>query len=227
MPYGKYVKRYGSSAFRKGKRLYSWGRKNPKQAAAMARAALKGVKMLRGIVNSERMYRDATLSLGSVSSIVHPLCAIPQGDNSTQRTGNSILVRSFYMRGNMAINPSVTSNTRISLMLVQDKQQIADTTPTAADILTNGNDPDSLLATNTAGRFKVLWRKTYTLLPQTSGSRNAVDIHKYFNLYSHVRFNGTSSTDIQKGGYYLVFVSSEITNFPSITFNTRLGYHDN
>lgn len=223
------TKRFAKSAlklpFRTG-RYAIRGAEKFNKTLATAVAAYKGVKMLRGLVNSERMYRDQTLTL-SGQSMVFPLCNFPQGDNIGQRTGNSVLVRSLAVRGNVAINSAVTSNTRLTIMLIQDMQQVASTTPATSDILASGNDPDSLLSLTNAGRFKVLWRKNYLMLPQTSGSRNAIELQKYFNLYTHVRFNGTSSTAIQKGGLYLVVVSSESTNFPSGYMNVRLGYHDN
>lgn len=211
------------------KKSPSWAKyvtpSNAVKAAGVAQAAWRGVQMLKGLVNSERMYNDRTLTLGSNRSLMWGLTLIPQGDDVGNRTGNSILVRSFYMRGYLQANPSITGNTRISLVLLQDLQQVSDTTPGITDVFEQ-DDPDSMIKKTTAGRYKILWRKNYTLFPQAAG-QSARDLQKYFKLYSHVRYNGSSASDIQKGGYYLAMLSSESTNFPTISLTSRIGYHDN
>lgn len=195
----------------------------------LAFRAFKGVMALRGLVNSERHYYDSGPTLGLAKSRITPLHGIAQGDGTNQRNGNSILCRSLYIRGFMQINPAVTLNTRVSLILVQDTQQIGDTNPVIADVL-NSDDPEAMLNTSntnyTAGRFKILWRKNYNLTPATA-SRPTIMIDKYFKLYSHVKYNGPNTTDIQKNGYYLIMLTSETANFPTISTTARLGYHDN
>lgn len=222
-------RRYGRSAVRKGRRLYKWGRANPKQAAAMARSALKGIRTLRGLVNSEKFFFDTVCNLGSNKARIFNLQAIQQADTTASRTGNSILARSLYMRGFMQVNPAVTTNTRICLVLLQDTQQIADTTPAVSDIF-NGDDPEVMLnaANNnyTVGRFKIIWRKNYNVTPATA-SRPTIQFTNFRKLYSHIKYNGPASSDLQKNGYYLVMLTSEIANFPTISITTRLGYHDN
>lgn len=195
----------------------------------LAFRAFKGVMALRGLVNSERHYRDVSNVLGLNKSAINNLQPIAQGDATSDRNGNSILCRSLYLRGFMQINSAVTLNTRVSIALVQDTQQIADTVPTVLNIF-NSDDPEAMLNTAntnyTAGRFKILWRKNYNLTNVTA-SRPTIFIEKYFKLYSHVKFNGSGVNDIQKNGYYLVFLTSETANFPTISITSRLGYHDN
>lgn len=127
----------------------------------------------------------------------------------------------------MQINPSVTVNTRILIILVKDLQQIADTTPSVTDIFTS-NDPEAIIrtgqTTNTAGRFKILYRKEFNLVP---GQRPTINFEKYWKLYDHVKYNGTGVLDVHKNGYYLVFLTSEVANFPTISINSRVGYYDN
>lgn len=192
----------------------------------LAKKAWRGVKMIRGLVNSERMYQDTFVGLGQKSKITL-LNGLAVGDNNNNRTGNSVLMRSLYLRGFIQIHPSVTVNSRVCVMLVWDTQQIADTTPAITDILTNDN-PEAVLNTAmigyTAGRFKILMRKNYNLIP---GQRPTINIDKYFKLYKHAKYNGTAATDIQKNGLYCVVLSSEVTNFPTCNVNARLGYHDN
>lgn len=198
----------------------------PENAYALASKAAKDIWYIKGLINSERMYKDLNLFNNiSTSGSVFPLTDISMGDGTAQRTGNSILVRSLSYRYSVEINSSVTNNTRVLMLLVQDTQQIADTTPTITDVL-DSSTPESLLSRTNAGRFKVLKRKSFHLTPPSGG--DPLKEHSgYLNLYSHVRYNGTTATDIQKGGYYLMFLSSETTNTPTVRGNFRLGYHDN
>ena len=96
-------------------------------AMQMAAKALRATRYIKGLVNSERMYYDRAITLGSIKSQNFTLTNLSQGDQVGQRTGNSILLRSIYFRGYIQINPSVTLNTRISIALVKDTMQVADT----------------------------------------------------------------------------------------------------
>lgn len=218
-----YARKSGYGRKRMGKR--SWYDKKY-SAQQLAVKAWKATKYLKGLVNSEMLHKDTTITMSSAQSNITSLVAIAQGDTDAGRTGNSLLLRNIYMRGSMNINASVTGNTRITLALVKDTQQSSDATPAVGDIFQSSTDPDSLLATGTFGRFKLLWRKTYVLTP-VGGGRNVVNINKYWKVYDHIRYNGAASTDIQKNGYYLVAISSENTNYPGINFNARIGYRDN
>lgn len=219
--------RYYRSAYRKGKRLYNYAKKNPRKTAAMARTAFYMAKRLRGIINSEKMYLDTSALLGAAQSSITSLNALANGDTTGTRTGNSILCKSLYFRGYMNINSSTTVSTRVSIALVQDLQQISDTNPGVLDIFTSQN-PEAQLrtgaTTNTAGRFKILWRKNYILVPS---QRPTVTLDKFRKLNTHVKFNGSGTGDIQKNGLYLVFLTSEATNYPTINITSRLAYYDN
>lgn len=223
MGYRVRIRRRRFKRSRKSKSMFTTS--NAIKAVSLARTALAGVRMLKGLVNSERMYYDRALTLGSNRSLIWGLTLLGQGDNVGQRTGNSILLRSIFIRGFMSINTAVTGHTRVALVLVRDNQQQADTTPTVSEIF-EADDPDSMINNETAGRFKIVWRKQYTLLP-TSVGQSARDITKYIKVYDHVRYNGTGTSDIQKHGYYLVMLSSESTNYPTISLTSRIGYHDN
>lgn len=218
------VRYYKRRVYRKKKT--AWYNKKY-SAKSLAIKALKSTRYMKGLINSEKMYFDRAITLGSTQSDIFSLVQIAQGDQVGQRTGNSILIRSLYLRGYMQVNPSVSTVSRISLALVKDTQQIADTTPAITDIFT-AITPESIIktsqSTNTAGRFKILWRKNYSLVP---GQTPNINIDKYWKLYDHVKYNGTASTDVQKNGYYLVIMSSEATNYPTVSVNSRIGYYDN
>lgn len=197
-------------------------------ALQLAAKAWKGVRYIRGLVNSEMLHKDFAYSAGTTingTGFVTHLTALGQDDTSSGRTGNSILLRNMNYRFKLEVNASVTLDSSILMLIFMDTQQISDTAPVITDVLTTST-PESLLALGTAGRFKLMSRKTYILTPATGG-RPALEIKGYFNIQKHIRYNGTASTDIQKNGLYIAFLSSESTNTPTIVGSARIGYHDN
>lgn len=192
-------------------------------ALQLASKAAKGVWYLKGLVNSELLKLDvgaSTTPTNVTSQSLILMNGIAQGDGDGQRTGNSIFMRSINTNLFFEKNTSATF-TYIRIMFVQDTQQIADTTPTVADVL--DSDYASHLNKNTVGRFKVLMSKIITLNP------NYPSTAKKFNYATrhHIRFNGSASTDVQKGAIYMLLLSSEATNTPTVRYNSRLSYHDN
>lgn len=217
-------KTFRRKSFRR--RRTPWYRKKY-NAMQLAMKAVRGVNRIRGLVNSERMYVDNSLNFSAAKTNVVSCQQLAIGDLSGQRTGNSVLARSLYIRAYININPAVTLSSRVSVVLVQDKQQIADVYPTVTDVFTS-TDPEAQIkvgaSNNVGGRFKIIWRRNYTLIP---GQRPTINIDKYFKLYSHIKYNGASIADLQKNGYYLMTLTSESTNFVTMNGNARLGYHDN
>lgn len=195
--------------------------------ADLAKTALWGVNKLRGLVNSE-MYKWDVVETGAVvtsaqNSYSARLSAIPQGDGDNARTGNSIFARSLNIRGQVINNISGTPPEYMRVMVVLDTQQIGDTTPNLADVLEN-NGYNSHLLKSTVGRFKILFSSIYEVNSTINISRT-FDIN--IPMRHHIRYNGTAGTDVQKGGLYIMAISSEATNGPTLRFDSRLSYHDN
>ena len=137
------------------------------------------------------------------------------------RTGNSLLTKGLVCRFNGVANGSATA-TLLRMLIIQDNQQIADTDPTIATLLES--DVMSGLAIGALGRYKVLMDKTVCL---DNVSKKQFTTTKFIRLNHHIRFNGSASTDIQKGGLYLVLLSDEAANTPTCVYNTRLSFYDN
>ena len=84
MGYRVRIRRRRFKRSRKSKSIFTAS--NAIKAVSLARTALAGVRMLKGLVNSERMYADRALTLGSNRSIIWGLTLLGQGDNVGQRT---------------------------------------------------------------------------------------------------------------------------------------------
>lgn len=196
-------------------------------AIQIAKKAARGVWYLKGLVNSEKFKHDIQASSNpAYSGTLSSLVAINQGDGDGQRTGNSIFVRSVSMKGSVEWNSTQSVPQRLRMMLVIDKQQVGDTIPSPSDVLdTTGTSfaPYSMLNDTTVGRFTILKSRMYNV----SSEKPVVDFNWNINLRHHVRYNGTTSSDIQKGGLYLLLISDAATNGPTVFRFIRVSYHDN
>lgn len=199
-----------------------------KRYTGYAYKAYKMAMWLKRLVNVEIKKLDGDIYSGaSVTNTgsVTQLTAVAQGDTDLTRNGNSIKPLSLLMKGEIQMSTSA-SNSVVRVMVFKDTQQVADTSPSVGDVL-DGSFTNLYLAplnNETVGRFKVIYDKLFRLNIQ--GKSSAI-INVYKKLYGHVRFNGSASTDIQKGGIYLLVVGDEPTNIPSITLQTRICYSDN
>lgn len=194
-------------------------------AGSAAYAALRGVQYLKGLVNSE-MYKVDITDTGTIitdaGTYQKQLTAVAQGDGDSARTGNSIYVRSLNIRGQIIFNSSGTNPQFLRLMVVIDRQQIADSAVSTTTVLAGGYN--SHLNSLNVGRFTILHSRTYAL---DDNDRLVTNFVINLPMRLHVRYNGTANTDIQRNGIWIVAVSSEPTNGPKLVFDSRLSYHDN
>lgn len=211
---------------RSGRKMDSWASAGAK-AGSLAKIAWRGVQKLRGLVNSEMYKLDQTLTAQNIDQgtpIVQHITAVAQGDGDGQRTGNSILARSFNFKGLVYRSSAGDANQMVRVSVIQDTQQVGDTTPLCNNIY-EGTNPYNHLNSDSVGRYKVLYTKSF-ILDTVKNLSQILDIN--VPMMHHVRYNGTASTDIQKGGLYFVFTSTQGTsNFPAVTGEMRLSYHDN
>jgi len=192
------------------------------------RYSLDQIYKLKGLINSEMHKFDVDFNgtaLSTAGGITH-LTGIAQGDTSATRTGNSIYLRSI--NGKILINHNSTATVDpqyVRLMLILDTQQIADTAPAVTDLLDNSSSAlvHAHLNPATVGRFRVLWNQVLFVHEFKPGS--SLEFNKAFR--HHVRYNGANSTDIQRGAIYLVYMSNEPTNYPTMNANFRMSFHDN
>jgi len=193
-------------------------------AYATAMVAARNIRYIRGLVNSELFKHDiptTTVTVNNTTGQVIHLSGMTQADTEAGRTGNSILAKSLNLKLDFVKN-AASPITFIRCMIIIDTQQISDTAPTIAQLL-DAASTLSPLNSDTAGRFKVL--KNIQLNLHENKPCATVTVFK--KMYHHIRYNGPFSTDIQKGGIYLVALSDQATNVPQMFYNSRLSYHDN
>jgi hypothetical protein len=220
---------YARKYSRKGKKYPSRGRKGVSRGGYSTMGSLKylagQVWKIKGLINSElykytQSYSGNATNSGSVSH----LSQIAQGDDEFNRSGNSIYIRSLNFKGYFSRAVAGDAVQKVRFILFIDTQQIGDTAPSVTDVLESAN-VNAHLSNLTVGRFKILNNMEITLDSVNKLSRN-FDIN--VPMRHHVRYNGPLSTDQQKGAIYALLISTQTTaNYPVITSEYRISYHDN
>lgn len=185
---------------------------------------------LKGLVNSEIFKIDTDVTQSPIlydGVYTSNLAAIANGDTDITRTGNSVYVRSVNVKGQVEWNPAGLGVQYMRVMVVLDTQQIGDTAPTPAQVIQTvggSNSYNAHLQIATVGRFKILSNTIFAVNGVAVKSR-AININ--LPMRHHIRFNGTGSGDIQRGGLYLMAISSSAADGPLLSFNSRTSFHDN
>lgn len=214
--------------FRPYKRRYRkstpWYKKKY-SAAEMAGKALSGLNYMRKMLNVEKKLLDTSISVGmdDAGSITH-LTGIAQGNDITNRSGNS--VKGVYLGLRLSSTANTAAKQTYRIMVIKDNQQLTDTAPSIADVL-DTTTPTSFLAPGILGRFSVLYDKIYSV--QNDGAQGGKNHKIDLNLNHHVRYNGATANDIQKGGLYLILLSDDVASstYTSMVGNVRFRYVDN
>lgn len=187
--------------FRKGNKRTSRGFSN------------KVRSVIRGFAERKEITQDySTPAEVDWTGRLHACHEIKQGDSTQERTGTEIQAHSVAWNIT-ARNDGSPGAQSITVMLVRDMQQVKSTHPAISDILNPSTvgtlaAPNSLLNIHSRGRFKVLYRRQYTLADQTGADSSSFHIIKgYKRLSFPLRYNGSGSTNIDKNGLYMLFIS--------------------
>lgn len=215
----RYKRRYRRKVLRKPRQT------DFQRYAGYAMTALKGVNYIRGLVNSEVFKHDITYNTPIVDTgVLIPLTGLAEGNGDDDRTGNSIFVRSVNLDGSVAMQGE--NNTIIRMALILDTQQQSDTTPSYTDVYESASI-NTHLNSNTVGRFSILDTQ-HIILNTGQLQHRKVSLNKAMRL--HVRYNGSTATDIQRNGLYLALISNQKnaeSTAPFCDFHIRVSYHDN
>ena len=191
-------------------------------------AALKLARRLAKVINIETKFFDYSSSSNpSNSGAVEWITNVTQGNNVSNRIGDSIRAQSLQVTFAVSIHTSEPKNTVVRFLLVKDWEN-AGATPAVTDIITaNGSSVNMLSPVNwfNRTRFTIV---DDVLMDLDVGGENALVFRKTYKVHNHLRYRGTAGTaaDIAEGNYFILFISDEATNTPQIRFWSRLLYTD-
>lgn len=216
------------SKYTTGSRRSRSYRRAPRSSwAGTAYKALTLATKVASIVNSELKHYDEAVSLSpdsSVGSRTSPIRGMAQGDTNNTFDGNSILVKSFFIRGTISIGASATA-TRVRLALVWDTRpsSVLGTIPAWTDVFSAADVNAMMNIDDQIKRFKVLFDRTYTL--STVMGRLEIPFRIFKKFSRHVKFNDSQVPILND--LILLSFSDEAANTPNIVGYSRLRFYDN
>ncbi len=195
----------------------------------IARVAYTGVQQLRQLVNTEFKLIDTYVSNSPNNStvdntFVSSLCDIAEGDTESTRSGLSIKLQQLTIRGHL-VKHATPTETVVRVLVIKDMRQTPSTRPATSTILetATGYLVNNMLNWSYSGRFKVLADIRLITTTDTPVALFELDIP----LKGHITYSGATSATYESNGHFLVAMSDQSTNVPSLTWSSRLTFTDN
>lgn len=187
--------------------------------------AKKAAKSLvKYYLNPEYKFLDYGNSINPnfAGTVIFDVCKVAYGDSNMQRIGNSLKITSWLLRMVLTKNATATaSNVRI---IAFSDVSSAGVKPNVTDVL-EYLSPISPIAKNNGSRFRILMDRIYVL-----DSDNPMRVTKmYKRLSHHIKYldGTTNDSALGQGSLYLLILSNEGTNLPTVTFDSRMRFLDN
>ena len=183
------------------------------------------VLRLKNLIASTEVKAFRKLVYGSTVDSIgnsNPITNMAQGLTVDTRIGNQIRVNSIELRGKVEWGALTSTVAIVRIVIVQDLQQVSDTTPTWATAFDLSQDVYSFPNVENLKRFKVISDEVIS----REVDKNFVYYQKKFKVNSLVRFNGTGAADVQKNHFYMLAVSNVLTNLPALQVSARVLYTD-
>lgn len=195
-----------------------------------ANKALQLASKVYRFVNTEIKFHDVTTSATAIpnTGTINGLSAVPQGDGQSSRDGDSMKPLHLTVRGYLVSNQANAYPQIVRVIVFRGKQENG-VGFSATDILETAS---VLSPKNYTDRFrtKILYDQTFHLNQPGLTAAAYGEISRPFNInmkiIGHTNFTATS-TSIEDGGLYILYLSNNVTNLPTMDYYSRLTYVDN
>ncbi len=175
---------------------------------------------------TEVKFHDVVMDVAPIpttAAITNEMLTIPQGDGQTNRDGRKIVLKSVYSLFTIILPATTTAASTgdsCNVWLVQDRQTNG-TTISTDQFLTVPADFQSFNALDNGKRFRVLWKRQYSLSSPSGGSSGA-GVHQFgeqeltFKVYQKlgnmpIEYDNSVSTgaigSIRSNNLYIIFQS--------------------
>ncbi len=203
-------------------------------AWSLAKRTAVGLNEIRKLINVEQKFIDVnTAQTAGQSGTVVYLTPVVQGDNISEREGDSIKVQSFRLLGTIRrdVAAGATVVEAFRLLVVRDLQNAA-AAPLASDVLETvgtSSAPYQFLDFLNGAQLNKRFTVVYDTMQLLDLYHPIVSVDFSTNHDCHVMFRGTTSGtgSAGNGSYWLILVSSSTLTLPTFEGMTRLCFTDN
>lgn len=197
-------------------------------AWSLAKRTASGLNEIRKLINiEEKILETVQTSTGfDTTGTVFVLSQVAQGTNYTERIGNSIKMQHIVVRWRLFKASAATASV-CRLILFRDLDGYG-TPPTTADVL---QTVGATTAPLTPPDF--LNRKRFAIVRDELLDVNSTGDSTYSGVWDvphegHILYLGSTAASASngKGSLYMLAVSDESTNVPTIAFSSRIVFTD-
>lgn len=194
--------------------------------AKAAFTALNTAKYIARFVNTEVKNHDVAINTSStgVNGAITALDAIAEGDTQNTRSGSSIKPMRLTWRLNATQHTSATL-TLLRMVIFRGKYE-KDNEPVVSDIFPS-TGVNQFKTYDKRYNTKILYDKVHIFDAVNTSRVKKVD--GSIKLFGHIQYDADQAdgTDHENGGVYLLLISNEATNAPTVVGNFRLTFTDN
>lgn len=197
----------------------------------MAKRTAIGLNEIRKLINTEEKYIDTYNSISATrTGVVVYMNPMAQGDNITDRTGDSIKVQSVYAEATTYFNPAATNPQTVRFMVIRDLNNLG-VLPSGSDVLANAGSAYAVTAPVNFINGKEL-NKRFSILHDEFVTLDQYNQTGTFSFKSnsdkHTYFRGTSAatTDAGNGAYFYLIFTDVASTTPTAYVSTRIVFTD-
>ncbi len=195
-------------------------------AFRIAKAALSGVKKLRG--ERETKFHGETIAslnipLVTSSITAHYLSDVDQGDGPGTRDGSDIKPTSLFFR--YAVRRAIGSANEFDYVrIVVIKDEFTNGVAPQWSSVFNSASVFAPMNRGNAARFKVMYDKLIVV----SDTTRAVTRKKYMRLSGTTSYflSGNGTADVNKNSYWFFRATKSTGSFPVLDLDARINYKD-
>jgi len=194
----------------------------------LASRTWKGLNEIRKFINIEEKYSDVNTSVApDQNGTVTCLSQLAQGTTMNTRIGNSVRVQHLVVRGRVAVSSAVTTFSVVRVAIIRDMEGQG-TAPACSDVFETvggSSAPRQPFDWLNRKRFALLYDSLLTVAPASGCAREFV---YNVELAKHVLYRGTTAASASdgEGSIYIVALSDEATNTPTVAFTSRITFTD-
>jgi len=245
-PYGDGSRRFGK--FKQGGGLKGLKRASSKDVENMLAKKVLRLERISRTRRPEEKFFDTALSAINISDAAGAIISIVNvaaGSDYNNRVGDTIRIHRVegFVRiadGAGSIGTVPTNEQHIRCNVVQDTQQVSDTSPGVGTVFSSTSEPESNMLNEAVShkRFKILatsqlWScamlaststPVATLLPLSPTQSNTWNFDFKCNI--RVSYNGTAGSDFEKNGVYVTWRTNVAADTVDSDGRVRIYYTD-
>jgi hypothetical protein len=200
-------------------------------AWSLAKRTAYGLNEIRKLINIETKFCDTILTSTPQGTTGNAYCIseLAQGLTSTNRVGDSVRIQHLEIRGRVVVNAAATTSL-VRVLVVRDLDGYG-TAPTPADVLATTGAVSAPLSPENfqkRERFSILYDEVFALQSVLSSGTASIPFYFATAHQGHVLYLGQTGVAASdgKGSVYVMCVSDEGTNTPSLAFYSRMLFTD-